>query len=64
MTINDDIRGVRHRGWPPFRHNLWQRDDDERVSRHDRELDRARADIATNPARGIEKADNLAGRNG
>ncbi|MDP9362841.1 MAG: hypothetical protein M3Q10_01200 [Chloroflexota bacterium] len=66
MTSNDYIRGVKHLGWPPFRGKLWQRNDDERVIRHDRELDRARAraDIAANPARWLDDAESLAGRDG
>ena len=58
MTTNGYIRGVKHLGWPPFRGKLWQRNDYERIVRHDRELNRARVYIAGNPSRWSKDAEN------
>jgi REP element-mobilizing transposase RayT len=45
------IRGVRTRGWPPFRSRLWQRNYYEHVIRDETSLDGIRRYIAENPAR-------------
>lgn len=48
-TTHEYVMGVRQRGWPPFRGRLWQRNYYERVIRNDRELDKIREYITTNP---------------
>jgi len=48
-TTHQYVLGVRQRGWPPFRGRLWQRNYYERVIRNDRELDKIREYITTNP---------------
>ena len=43
------VRGVRHRDWPTFDSQLWQRNYWERVLRDDDEVAHARAYIRDNP---------------
>jgi putative transposase len=50
-TTHQYVLGVRQRGWPPFRGRLWQRNYYEHVIRSERELDKIREYIATNPIR-------------
>ena len=49
MTTKRYTDGVRENGWPPFHGRLWQRNYYEHVIRNDRELDKVREYIATNP---------------
>ncbi len=51
-------RGVREDGWPPFDGRLWQRNYYEHVVRDERDLDRCRAYIHTNPANWRTDPDN------
>jgi REP element-mobilizing transposase RayT len=50
-TTLEYIRGVRTRGWPPFRRHLWQRNYYEHVIRNQTSLDSIRRYVAENPAR-------------
>jgi putative transposase len=50
MTTVDYIRGVKAKGWPKFRGQLWQRNYFEHVVRDETELDRIRQYIDDNPA--------------
>jgi putative transposase len=43
------VLGVRQQGWSPFRARFWQRNYYERVIRNERELEKIREYIATNP---------------
>jgi putative transposase len=43
--------GVRRRGWVSFHGRLWQRNYYDHVIRNERELDKIREYIATNPLR-------------
>ena len=54
LTTNAYIRGVRHRGWPPFDRRLWQRNYYERVIRNEAELHETRDYIRTNPGRAMK----------
>jgi putative transposase len=49
LTTTRYADGVRKRGWAPFDGRLWQRNYYEHVIRNERELDRTREYIATNP---------------
>ena len=49
MTTKRYADGVNGRGWPPFRSRLWQRNYYEHVIRSEREFNRIREYIATNP---------------
>jgi putative transposase len=50
MTTVDYIRGVKAKGWPKFRGQLWQRNYYEHVVRDETELNRIRQYIDDNPA--------------
>jgi REP element-mobilizing transposase RayT len=60
MTTNDYIKGVKERGWTPFRGRLWQRNYFERVIRDQDELSRIREYTTLNPARWAFDAENPA----
>jgi putative transposase len=51
MTVNEYIRGVKERGWPPFYGRFWQRNYYEHIVRNEDEMDNIRAYIEANPAR-------------
>jgi putative transposase len=51
LTTKRYADGVKECGWPPFRARLWQRNYYEHVIRNERELDKIREYIATNPLR-------------
>lgn len=48
-TTHGYVIGVRQRGWEPFHGRLWQRNYHDHVIRNERELDKIREYIATNP---------------
>jgi len=48
-TTHQYVLGVRQQGWPPFHGRLWQRNYYEHVIRNERELDKIREYVATNP---------------
>ncbi len=50
-TTHEYVMGTRQCGWPTFRARLWQRGYFEHVVRDDRDLERIREYIATNPLR-------------
>ena len=56
------VLGVRQRGWPPFHGRLWQRNYYEHVIRNERELDKIRQYIATNPLKWALDRENPQGR--
>jgi REP element-mobilizing transposase RayT len=51
LTTKRYTDGVKERGWPAFRGRLWQRNYYDHVIRNERELDKIREYIATNPLR-------------
>lgn len=51
MTTNNYIRGVKDSDWLPFKNRLWQRNYWERVIRNEKELEKFRGYIKTNPTR-------------
>ena len=54
MATNEYIRGVKQKGWEPFRGKLLQRNYYERVIRNEKELEKIRKYIAENPAKWAE----------
>ena len=50
LTTAEYMRGVRARGWPPFRDRLWQRNYYEHIVRDDKSLGRIEQYILDNPA--------------
>ena len=59
MTTKRYADNVRHHGWPRFRGRLWQRNYYEHVIRNERELDRIREYIVTNPLKWALDRENL-----
>jgi putative transposase len=49
LTTTRYRQAVYQRGWPPFRHRLWQRNYHEHVIRDEADLDRVRRYIVDNP---------------
>ncbi len=60
MTTNACIRGVKERGWSPFRSRLWQRNYYEHIIRGEKSLDAIREYIAGNPANWAADRENPA----
>lgn len=58
MTTNEYIRGVKQHGWSPFPGKLWQRNYYEHIVRNDKELQRIRTYIASNPAQWADDENN------
>ena len=50
LTTVEYVRGVRARGWAPFRGRLWQRNYYEHIVRGDKSLERIEQYILDNPA--------------
>jgi hypothetical protein len=50
-TTHEYVLGIRRRGWASFHGRLWQRGYFDHVVRDDRDLERIREYIATNPLR-------------
>lgn len=54
LTTHQYVQGVLAEGWPRFDGRLWQRSYHDHILRDDRDMDRLREDIASNPARWSE----------
>ena len=50
LTTVEYVRGVRGRGWTPFRGRLWQRNYYEHIVRGDKSLEKIEQYILDNPA--------------
>jgi putative transposase len=49
MTTNEYIKGVKEKGWKPYKKRFWQRSYYEHIIRNERELLRIREYILNNP---------------
>ena len=54
MATNEYIRGVKQKGWKPFKVKLLQRNYYEHIIRNDKELEEIRKYISENPAKWAE----------
>ena len=59
ITTNQYIRGVREDNWMPFEKRFWQRNFYDRIVRNDADLERCCDYIEGNPARWLEKANEV-----
>ena len=50
MSSNEYIRNIKNHNWPPFDTRLWQRNFYEHIIRNEKDLNRIREYIVTNPA--------------
>lgn len=58
ITTHDYMDSVKPHQWPQFHGRLWQRRYYEHIIRDDRDLDRIRAYIASNPSRWAHDDEN------